>query len=59
MYLIGSGPTELHAHIDLHHRHREADHRATLAVLSTAHDAGHWSVVAEIQTDPIEAGEGQ
>ena len=56
MYLIGTGPTELHAHINLHHRRREADPRATLTVLSTSHDAGHWSVLAEIRPDTMREG---
>ncbi|WP_278315459.1 hypothetical protein [Lolliginicoccus levis] len=57
MYVIGAGPTELHAHIDLHYRARDVDHRAALAVISTANHAGHWSVVAEIQ--PSTTGEGR
>ena len=56
MYVIGTGPTELHAQIDLHHRARAVDHNATPTVLSTVQEAGHWSVVAELQTADV--GEG-
>ena len=53
MYLIGTGPSELHAHIDLDRRRRALDG----AEASVAHEDGHWSVVAEIRPGP--AGEGQ
>lgn len=56
MYLIGTGPSELHAHIDLDRR-RRALGGAEAAVVATAHEGGHWSVVAEIR--PETAGEGQ
>ncbi|MCT2061250.1 hypothetical protein [Dietzia cinnamea] len=56
MYLIGTGPSELHAHIDLDRRRRALD-GAEASVVSTAHEDGHWSVVAEIRPGP--AGEGQ
>lgn len=56
MYVIGAGPTELHAQIDLHHRARATDRHAAPTVISTAHDAGHWSVVAELKTADV--GEG-
>ena len=56
MYLIGTGPSELHAHIDLDRR-RRALGGAEASVVSTAHEDGHWSVVAEIRPDT--AGEGQ
>ncbi|WP_156482654.1 hypothetical protein [Dietzia cinnamea] len=56
MYLIGTGPSELHAHIDLDRR-RRALGGVEASVVSTAHECGHWSVVAEIRPDT--AGEGQ
>ncbi|TCW19307.1 hypothetical protein EDD19_1438 [Dietzia cinnamea] len=56
MYLIGTGPSELHAHIDLDRR-RRALGGAEASVVSTAHEGGHWSVVAEIRPDT--AAEGQ
>ncbi|MEW1938694.1 hypothetical protein AB0331_15155 [Dietzia maris] len=56
MYLIGTGPSELHAHIDLDRR-RRALGGAEASVVSSAHEGGHWSVVAEIRPD--KAGEGQ
>ena len=56
MYLIGTGPSELHAHIDLDRR-RRALGGVEASVVSTAHEGGHWSVVAEIRPDT--AGEGQ
>lgn len=55
MYLIGTGPSELHAHIDLDRRRRALD-GAEAFVVSTAHEDGHWSVVAKIRTDAV--GEG-
>ena len=56
MYLIGTGPSELHAHIDLDRRRRALD-GCEASVVSTAHEGGHWSVVAEIR--PHTAGDGQ
>ena len=56
MYLNGTGPSELHAHLDLDRR-RRALGGAEASVVSTAHEGGHWSVVAEIRPDT--AGEGQ
>lgn len=58
MYLIGTGPSELHAHIDLDRRRRDLDpyDGAELSVVSTAHEGQHWSVIAEIRPDT--AGEG-
>ena len=58
MYLIGTGPSELHAHIDLDCRLRDLHHDggAAVSVVSTAHEDGHWSVVAEVWDDA--AGEG-
>ncbi|MCT2033598.1 hypothetical protein M3E10_02940 [Dietzia cinnamea] len=55
MYLIGTGPSELHAHIDLDRR-RRALGGAEASVVSSAQEGGHWSVVAEIRPDA--AGEG-
>lgn len=58
-YLIGTGPTELHAHIDLDYRRRDLDphDRSELSVVSTAHEGQHWSVVAEIRPEIV--GEGR
>ena len=56
MYLIGTGPSELHAHIDLDRRRRALD-GVEASVVSTAREGGHWSVVAEIRPDA--AGEGR
>lgn len=58
-FIIGTGPSELHAHIDLDRRRRDLDPQdgVELSVVSTAHEDGHWSVVAEIR--PGTAGEGQ
>ena len=56
MYLIGTGPSELHAHIDLDRRRRALD-GAEASVVSAAQEDGHWSVVAEIRPDT--EGEGQ
>lgn len=59
MYLIGTGPSELHAHIDFDRRLQNLDLRggAGASVVSTAREDGHWSVLAEIRPDT--AGEGQ
>ena len=57
MYLIGTGPSELHAHIDLDHRitasHGHA-HRPVIRVLSVTHDHGHWAVLANVIPTPVE-----
>lgn len=50
MYIVGTGPSELHAHIDLDRRLHKFD-LVHVAVVSTAHEDGHWSVVAEIRPD--------
>lgn len=58
MLIVATGPTELHAHIDLDHRAHEIapDSRPTVEVLATAEHHGHWSVVASVR--PQGAGEG-
>lgn len=59
MYLIGTGPSELHAHIDLDRRLQNLGllDGAEASVVSAAQEDGHWSVVAEIRPDT--EGEGQ
>lgn len=51
MLVVASGPSELHAHIDLDRRVREiAPHaRPAVAVLTTAEHDDHWSVVADVR----------
>lgn len=55
--IIGTGPSELHAHIDLDHRVSQltGTSRPAVAVVATTQHAGHWSVVAEVH--PPSAGE--
>lgn len=55
--IVGAGPTELHAHIDLDHRASRLAGicRPALTVVATTQYAGHWSVVAEVQ--PTSEGE--
>jgi len=60
MMILGSGPTELHAHIDLDHRASglvPAGARPSLTVLATSEYEGMWSVVAELRTAPAGGGE--
>lgn len=57
MLVIGTGPTELHAHIDLDHRvgRLATIEKRDLRVLAAAECDGHWSVVASVH--PETAGE--
>lgn len=60
MFIVATGPTELHAHIDLDNRlaalGRGGDAPAA-TVLDTAEHDGHWSVVATV--DPHHLGDHQ
>lgn len=47
MYIVGSGPSEPHAHIDLDRRVSAAG-ADSAKVLDVAHCDGHWSVVAAV-----------
>jgi hypothetical protein len=49
-FIIGAGPSELHALIDLHHRVSQltGTSKAEVSVLATTEDAGHCSVVAQV-----------
>lgn len=51
-FIIGAGPSELHAHIDLHHRASQLTGAggAAVSVVAVTQHAGHWSVVAEVHT---------
>lgn len=51
MFIVGSGPSELHAHIELDHRLRAAG-AGPATVLDVAHCDGHWSVVATTSPEP-------
>jgi len=55
MFIIGTGPSEAHAHIDLDRR-LHAIGGAEASVVSTAHEGEHWSVLAEIRPDTAEEG---
>ncbi|MFL0579611.1 hypothetical protein [Dietzia sp. 179-F 9C3 NHS] len=48
--IVGTGPSELHAHIDLERRARlrQATGPVRLTVLSTSCCDGHWSVLAQL-----------
>ena len=51
VFIIGTGPTELHAHIDLEHRIQTdtaGGARRVVTVLDTSSCDGHWSVVANV-----------
>ncbi|MBB1033439.1 hypothetical protein G6031_03420 [Dietzia sp. CQ4] len=57
MYIVGTGSSELHAHMDLDRRiflHHSGGTVET-TILSTTQQNGHWSVVAEVRDRP--AGE--
>jgi len=48
-YIVGTGPTELHAHIDLQQRAdqlKSCTDPHLIVISSTRHD-GHWSILAE------------
>jgi len=52
--VVGTGPTELHAHIDLDERARARLPRhfePRMDVLATSEHRGEWSVVAELHPD--------
>lgn len=58
MYVIGTGPSELRAHIDLDRRFQALDPPGQghgTRILGVANHGRHWSVIAEITP----AGEGQ
>lgn len=53
MFVIATGPTELHAHIDLDNRLTTlagGGDTLTATVLDTAEHDGHWSVVAAVHS---------
>ncbi|WP_061230122.1 hypothetical protein [Dietzia cinnamea] len=55
-FFVGTGPSELHAHIDLDHRitaHHGNTQRPTTHVLDVTHDHGHWAVLANVSLDTI------
>ena len=57
-FIIGAGPSELHAHIDLDHRASQLTGAgmAAVSVVATTEDAGHWSVVAQVHTAKARGG---
>ena len=51
-YVVGTGPTELHAHIDLDRRVAsipQGECSPTVDVVAVSECDGHWSVVAAVQ----------
>lgn len=55
MFVVGTGPTELHAHINLDQRAAEilGDSRLpALTVLDTTQHQGEWSIVARLRNGP-------
>lgn len=51
LFVVGHGPSELHAHINLEEKATAAlppGQRPTLVVLDASHHDGHWSVVARL-----------
>lgn len=59
MFIVATGPTELHAHIDLDHRitAHSGTTKQTVRVLDVTHDHGHWAVLADVRPDTT--GEGR
>lgn len=60
MFIVATGPTELHAHIDLDHRLTalgRGGRAPASTVLDTAEHDGQWSVVATV--DSCHIGDGQ
>lgn len=57
MFIVATGPTELHAHIDLDKRVHDIApaSRPHVQVLATSQVDGQWSIVAEVR--PRKAGE--
>lgn len=54
-HIVGTGPSELHAHIDLD-RKAAAFVNRRVSVLEISEADGHWSVLAEVQDEMV--GEG-
>ena len=53
-FIVGTGPTELHAHIDLDHRITATSQPGptpAVTVLDVTCSYGHWAVLAAIHTD--------
>ena len=53
-FIIGTGPTEVHALIDLENRidaHRDARAALAVTVLDVACDHGSWSAIANVRHD--------
>lgn len=53
-FVVGTGPTELHAHIDLDHRitaTHETETAPTVTVLDVTCCDSHWAVLATVHTD--------
>lgn len=51
MFIVASGPSELHAHINLDSRIAELasdGRRLQVRVLTASESDGHWSVLAEV-----------
>lgn len=60
MIIVATGPTELHAHIDLDHRVRALappHAHPAVTVLATSEHQGSWSVVAELSLAGTDGGE--
>lgn len=52
--IVGTGPTELHAYIDLDHRITSTSHSVTapaVTVLDVTCCDGHWAILAAIPAD--------
>ena len=45
VFIIGTGPSEVHAHIDLD-QHLDQLGLQDVTVIATAEHGGHWSVIA-------------
>ena len=58
-FVVGAGPTELHAHIDLDHRLTAATQAATTSIVTVIEATscnGHWFVLATVRPDTTDKG---
>ena len=54
MFIIGTGPSELHAHMDLYRRCQHFQAHVETTVMATSHHGGQWSVLATVRDRPAE-----
>lgn len=54
--IVGTGPSELHAHIDLDYRLAALPGHSRARILATTQTEDEWSILADVNTT---AGQGQ